>query len=149
MIGRLDSGSGDQPMLTRRLLLVLALALAAPAFAATGQPDPLDRAFRYAFPVYEFARTRAQMLGTATAPGPLLPNNLVHIENLADSSSRGVTTPNNDTLYSQAWLDLAGGPVLLTVPSLPARYHSVALMDQFIDDSGDVALGFFFVAVVL
>ena len=30
---------------------------------------------------------------------------------LADHTSRGVTSPNNDTLYASAWLDLPQGPV--------------------------------------
>ncbi len=50
---------------------------------------------------------------------------------LADAATRDVTTPNNDTLYSSAWLDLAGGPVILDAPAIPGRYHSVALMDLF------------------
>lgn len=50
---------------------------------------------------------------------------------LADATSRDVTTPNNDTLYSSAWLDLAAGPVILDAPAIPNRYHSAALMDVF------------------
>jgi len=42
-----------------------------------------------------------------------------------------VTTPNNDTLYSSAQLDLSRGPVTLTVPPSGARYLSVALMDAY------------------
>jgi hypothetical protein len=38
-----------------------------------------------------------------------------------------VTTPNNDTLYGSAWLDLREGPVFFTIPPL-ARYHSASLM---------------------
>jgi hypothetical protein len=38
-----------------------------------------------------------------------------------------VTTPNNDTLYGSAWLDLSQGPVFFSIPALK-RYHSAALM---------------------
>jgi hypothetical protein len=45
-----------------------------------------------------------------------------------------VTTPNNDTLYSSAFLDLSKGPVELDIPALPGRYHSVAVMDARTDN---------------
>ena len=43
-----------------------------------------------------------------------------------------ITTPNNDTLYSQAWIDLSSGPVRITVPPTGGRYFSLALMDMFL-----------------
>ena len=46
---------------------------------------------------------------------------------LADATTREVTTPNNDTLYGSAWLDLSQGPVFFSIPPLK-RYHSAALM---------------------
>jgi hypothetical protein len=42
-----------------------------------------------------------------------------------------VTSPNNDTLYSRAFLDLRKGPVTITLPPTGERYQSVALMDMF------------------
>ncbi len=45
-----------------------------------------------------------------------------------------MTTPNNDTLCSSAFLDLSAGPVLLDIPALPGRYHGVALMDARTDN---------------
>jgi hypothetical protein len=51
--------------------------------------------------------------------------------NLAGPEARTVTTPNNDTLYASAVLDLAGGPVVLGLPAAGARYLSVQLMDAY------------------
>ncbi len=107
---------------------------AAPAAIIAPLPDTpeiaeLRRAFRFAFPIYEMMRTRSLQLNTAAAKGlPNAVNFILPRNTLADASSRDVTTPNNDTLYGSVWLDLAGGPVIVTVPPLPGRYNSAALM---------------------
>ena len=119
----------------RRWLAILALLLVgSPAAAGSGDVALAREAFQFAFPVYEIARTRAQALGTAEKPGAVKANDFVHRRNLSDHRSRSVTTPNNDTLYSSAFLDLTTGPVRLTLPALPDRYHSAALMDLFTDN---------------
>ncbi|MEI8156001.1 MAG: DUF1214 domain-containing protein [Burkholderiales bacterium] len=38
-------------------------------------------------------------------------------------------TPNNDTVYGLAWLDLSQGPVLMTIPAVPDRYWTVQATD--------------------
>jgi hypothetical protein len=41
-----------------------------------------------------------------------------------------VVTPNSDTPYSMAWLDLRAEPMVISVPAVPAkRYYSVQLID--------------------
>ncbi len=102
----------------------------------TEEVAQLRRAFRFAFPIYEIMRTRAGQLGRARAAG--LPNGVNIIfprAKLAGPDDRDVTTPNNDTLYGSAWLDLAGGPVILTVPALGGRYNSAALMSIQTDNT--------------
>ena len=90
----------------RLLLLVLALLVSGPVRAESADVALTREAFRFGFPVYEMARTRS-------AATSLLPTNMLgHRRTLSDASSRWVTTPNNDTLYSSAWLDLRAGPVL-------------------------------------
>ncbi len=43
-----------------------------------------------------------------------------------------VVTPNNDTLYTQAWLDLRAEPYVLSVPAIPKRrYYSFQNVDYF------------------
>jgi len=54
-----------------------------------------------------------------------------HMRRLADHRARGVTTPNNDTFYSTAQIDLADGPVTLTLPPTGERYISLHLMDAY------------------
>lgn len=115
---------------------------AAPA-APKAEPLPdteevaaLRKAFLLGFPIYEVMRTRAVQLKKAEeATGiPNLVNVILPRLTLADASSREITTPNNDTLYGSAWLDLAGGPVILTVPPSNGRYNSAALMSLLTDN---------------
>ena len=79
-------------------------------------------------------RTRAETLAKARAYGIDGVNHLLPKQRLANAQDREVTTPNNDTLYGSAWLDLTGGPLALEVPPLPGRYNSAALMSLFTDN---------------
>lgn len=110
-------------------------ALVTPAVA----PGPVDiaqlrAAYAFALPVYEMMRTRHLQVAKAEAAGVPGVNHLYARTVLPDAVTRDVTTPNNDTLYSSAWLDLAGGPVILDAPAIPGRYHSAALMSLFTDN---------------
>ncbi len=93
-------------------------------------PRPLTAAARdawlYLLPLVEVAAAR-QRARAAGAP----PNHLVHLRALAGAKDRFVTTPNNDTLYSNAHLDLGAGPATLRLPQTTSRYQSVALMDAY------------------
>ena len=90
----------------------------------------LQAAFDYTFPLYEMARTRYLSVELPANPNRGV-NRLSHRRALADFKSRAVTTPNNDTLYSSAWLDLAAGPIELTVPPMGRRYWSFQFMDAY------------------
>lgn len=82
-------------------------------------------AWTFGLPLIETANVRAS-LSRRTAP-----NTLFHYRKLVTPRSQTVTTPNVDTLYSTAWLDLSGGPLSLAIPSFGKRYLSVALMDTY------------------
>jgi hypothetical protein len=85
------------------------------------------------YPWWEMQRVREMSLG-AKAPGKMLSNRWRHAPGLVDHSYRGVTTPNCDTLYSGAWLDLAEGPVLIEAPASTLPYWSIAVMDLYTDN---------------
>jgi hypothetical protein len=92
----------------------------------------VEAAFEYLFPLYAVAETRHRAVQDPANPGRHAPNTLRHERHLSDHMSRWITAPNNDTLYSNAWLDLSSGPVHIRVDTMPAgRYWSVALMDAF------------------
>lgn len=127
--------------MNRRQLLLSAgaaglVAMAGPAFAQGFQISPGAEAWLYALPLIEMATTRARLL---RAPGAAI-NKLSHMRVLADHAARAVTTPNNDTLYSHAFLDLTQGPVTLTVPPTGARYWSAAIMDMYTNNNAVLGL---------
>jgi hypothetical protein len=93
--------------------------------------DPFLDAFLYTLPVYEMARARHAAVGGAEGSSRGRVNRLGHRRTLSDHQARSVTTPNNDTLYSSAWLDLEGGPLLLRVPGIAGRYWSIQFLDIY------------------
>lgn len=115
---------------------------AKPAAPANVIPDPLPdtpeiqalrRAFRFGFAPNEMLRTRQAQVARMSAAGMGTGiNAIVPRLTLADATTREVTTPNNDTLYGSAWLDLSQGPVFFSIPALK-RYHSAALMSIMSD----------------
>lgn len=129
--------------MNRRELLALAgfvgltpsLARAAIQEKMDGDAIAARNAYLYALPLIEMATTRTRLL---KAPGAAI-NRLSHTRTLSDHAARWVTTPNNDTLYSSAFLDLSKGAVTLTIPPMGKRYYSVAVMDMFTNNN--VVLG--------
>ena len=92
----------------------------------------VESAYEYAYPLHAVAQTRYRAVQDPGNPRRHAPNTVQHERQLSDPESRWITAPNNDTLYSNAWLDLAQGPVRLRVGAMPAgRYWSVALLDAF------------------
>jgi hypothetical protein len=52
-----------------------------------------------------------------------------HIRKLEDASHLNGGAPNNDTLYSRAWVYLKDEPVILSVPAIPNRYYTMEIVD--------------------
>ncbi|MBS0524580.1 MAG: DUF1254 domain-containing protein [Proteobacteria bacterium] len=117
---------------------VLGAALSAPALARAQEKPMLEelarRAAIYLFPVYEMYRTRWNATVDEKNRARQQLNHILHVPTLATHRSRAVTTPNADTLYSSAWLDLSVEPVFLTVPDMGGRYYSFAFMSLFTDN---------------
>src|SRR5579864_2419641 len=116
-------------MTRRKFFLGAAAAALAPHAAFAGSPDlkMIARdAYLYVLPLLEMAATRDRLLARGASQ-----NVIYHRRELADASSRSVTSPNNDTLYSAGWLDLTQGPVTATLPDVGQRYFSLQLMDMY------------------
>lgn len=50
-------------------------------------------------------------------------NKFKHVSSLVDWKFSGVVSPNNDTLYSRAWLDLDKSPMILMLPKVPVMQN--------------------------
>src|SRR5262249_13256772 len=92
----------------------------------------------WGYPLVVMDRTRRIHLNPPPGRGtPIAPNALRHVERLADHTNRTVVMPNNDTLYSLAWLKLGEGPVVLSLPPVPdGRYLSFQLLDAWTNTAG-------------
>ena len=119
-------------MLDRRKMLACgaaAMGTAALARGAFGTPRSLRHVAReawlYAVPLIEVANVRRRILAKRPA------NLFAHNRNLTNVATQTVTSPNNDTMYSHAMLDLRAGPVELTLPATGERYFSVQLVDMY------------------
>lgn len=88
--------------------------------------DAARDAWLWGLPLIEMAQQRNARIQEGT-----MPNEFQHKRRLMGSGKSFITTPNNDTLYSQAWIDLSGGAVKVTIPVSGSRYFSLALMDMY------------------
>ncbi len=60
-------------------------------------------------------------------------NEFNHIRKLATPQDTWVVTPNNDTLYSRAWLDISKEPIILHIPPIKDRFFVFPIGDFFHD----------------
>jgi hypothetical protein len=134
-------------MLTKRELLRSAALAAITASTAKSLPvhaqtsadrpgffkakDIAEAGFIYGLPIvmnygvmYEYAVDR----NSAQFKAPF--NQIKNEPNVFTYKDTAVVTPNSDTPYSLAWMDLRAEPVILSVPAVdPKRYYSVQLCD--------------------
>lgn len=69
--------------------------------------------------------TRPKEANDITPYAPI--NHFSHVRKLADASYRGGGSPNQDTLYSTAWVDVTKEPVILSHPDMGDRYFAFEL----------------------
>ena len=89
------------------------------------------QAFIYGFPYVYNAKLRHDWVTQAREPA-VVPyaavNHFWHAARVMDATYRDGGCPNNDTLYSLAWLDLSEEPVILSDPDMADRYFTFELM---------------------
>jgi hypothetical protein len=107
--------------------------------SSTDLDERIADAFVYGFAVHDLARTRRAATQDAANPGRFDANTLSHARRLLDHRDRWITMPNNDTLYTLAWLDLSGGPVTFAYPAMDERYFSFAFLDPWTDNAALVS----------
>src|SRR5438105_3905698 len=100
--------------MTRSTIVMLALALAACSSSAPPEPVESDAdlaadAFVWGFPLVVTERTM-QTLGALVGQ-----NQLFNQSMLSNTTTRFIVSPNQDTLYSIAIVDLRSEPMVLTI----------------------------------
>jgi len=90
-------------------------------------------AYIYGFPIVDNYRVMSDYFINRRSPeykGP--PNRIYNTARVYTPEDKAVQTPNSDTPYSFAWLDLRTEPVVLTLPAIDKdRYYSVQLVDLY------------------
>jgi hypothetical protein len=93
-------------------------------------------AYIYLYPLVTMDVTRRQATniepGKRPGFGPM--NTFSHIREFPAADFKTVVRPNFDTLYSSAWLDLTGGPVVVSAGADPdGRYYELPMYDMWTD----------------
>ena len=110
----------------------------APAPAAAPPPAAVDMK-RLASEIWVFAFPLVLTDVTREVQSAGLPlNSWKHRRTIPDATATDAANPNADFLYSQAWLDLSKGPVVLSVPDTKGRYYLLALLDAYTNVAGSI-----------
>ena len=135
---------GKKTVVSRILLFVLPILMlaAAPCMAAQNAKITEQKAhaigvdaYIYFYPLLTMDITRKQFTniepGKEFGKGPM--NMFVSIPEYPPADFKGVVRPNFDTLYSIAWLDLTGGPQVVSAPDTDGRYYLLPMLDMWTD----------------
>ncbi|UVC07586.1 DUF1254 domain-containing protein [Rhizobium sp. TH2] len=131
---------------TLRMAAAVLAGMATAAFAQTVTPEEARAVAKEAY-VYAFAPIASYGTWSKQATLPDAPeyiggfNVFRHYSDAYTPENRDVVTPNNDTPYSWAWLDLRAEPMVLSVPAVPHdRYYVMQLIDLFTYNFGYVGV---------
>jgi hypothetical protein len=94
-----------------------------------------QEAYLYLYPLVLMDLTRRQFTNLDPSVnafgGPA--NTFNHVRAFPTAEMRAVVRPNFDTLYSSAWLDLSGGPVIVSTADTHGRYFMLPMLDMWTD----------------
>jgi hypothetical protein len=89
------------------------------------------QAYIYGYPLVEMYRVRHFRIGNTTRQPRGHLNQFEHMRELQTHTSVAVICPNNDTLYSSAFFNLATEPLVLELPDTNGRYYVAHFMDFY------------------
>lgn len=105
----------------------------APFGGASAAEDAVN-AYVYGYPLVLMEATK-QLSTNVTRPNPTTiqapVNQFAKAESIPGPESTTVVSPNVDTLYTSAWLDLKDEPVVLHLPDTHGRYYLMPILDAW------------------
>lgn len=121
----------------------LGIALLLGIFIAAAQQENLSEedaeeiaaeAYVYAYPLVTMDFTKRVMTNSVISKDYHAPmGQFFNAAAYPSAEFKDVTTPNADTLYSSAWLDLAKEPYVLHVPDENSRYYLMPMLSGWTD----------------
>ncbi len=95
------------------------------------------QAYVYGFPAMLYANLRYQWIESGKGPVQMAVNQFWHSRAPSDPKLQYGGSPNRETPYSMAFLDVTNEPLVLTVPPNPEnRYYTLQLIDFYSDTVG-------------
>ncbi len=88
------------------------------------------QAYMFGLPPTEIARLRSMPMFSGNASREANRNGFSHLRGLMPPGT-GACCPNQDTLYSLAWLDVSEAPVILSIPPMGERYFVAHVTDIY------------------
>lgn len=89
--------------------------------------------FGYPLVVMDVTKEVQTNVPQANATGDAPVNQFSHTSEFPDDSFNTVVSPNADTLYSSAWLNLHKEPIVLSLPDTGKRYYLMPLLSAWSD----------------
>lgn len=124
----------------------IVVTMSTAALAQSPSPEEARSIAKEAY-VYAFAPIASYGTWSKQATMPDAPeyvggfNTFRHYSQAFTPDNKDIVTPNNDTPYSWAWLDLRAEPIVLSVPEVPkSRYYVMQLIDLFTYNFGYVGV---------
>jgi hypothetical protein len=94
-------------------------------------------AYIYAYPLVSMDMTRRVMSNVAQPEGSKSPmNQFARLRTYPPADNHSVTTPNADTLYTLAWLDVSKEPQVVSLPDMKGRYVLFPMLDAWTEVFG-------------
>ena len=118
-------------MKIKHLSLLLLAAITAVSCNDNNETDNTRELAQEAY-IYAFAAVENnKAIGQILALNPDGVNKFTCKTELATPNDKVIVTPNNDTYYGSAVLDLRYEPVVISIPEIEGRYFSIQLADIF------------------
>jgi hypothetical protein len=143
-----EEGDGHLGHLSAIALLAITVlpSIATPVHANSVSPEEArsiaKEAYIYAFaPMESYQTWRSQAVDTSSPTYVGGFGRFRHYSEAYTPANKDIVTPNNDTPYSWAWLDLRAEPWVVNVPAMPkGRYYVMQWIDLFTQNFGYVGV---------